>query len=109
MSAFFISNIVIFSFANSLNTIFLKSTSLSDSSTYCFVPSSFSLISLIFLISGIFSFIISILFSVSSTVTYVALFVDTFFSRFSGVSIATIFPLFIIIVFTLYSFSEMEN
>jgi len=37
------------------------------------------------------------LFSGSSIVTYILLFLDTAFSRFCGVSIATIFPLFIII------------
>ena len=65
--------------------------------SYCFVLSSFSLINFISFIPVILSFIPSILFSLSSTVTYTVLLSDTFFSRFSGVSIATIFPLFIII------------
>ena len=51
MSAFFISKIVIFSFANSENITFLRSVSPFASIMYCFVPSSFSFTNFTSLIS----------------------------------------------------------
>ena len=71
-----------------------------DLSIYCFVPSSLSLTHLHSVISGISFWRAFMLFLLSSTVSIITFCFSVSFSRFAGVSTATIFPLLIIITFS---------
>ena len=99
-SSFFSSNITICSFGKTSNNFFLKSYCVSEITAYCFVPSLLSFISFIFSASLILFLIFFILSLGSSTVTNIVFLDLVLSSKFEGVSIATIFPLFIIITFS---------